>query len=97
MSQQMRAMVIHEFGPPDVFQAEEIPQPAILPGHVLIRVRATSVNPLDYKIRRNGGVIPFSPALPAVLHGDVAGVIEAVGEQVTAFRPGDEVYAFAGG
>jgi NADPH2:quinone reductase len=55
------------------------------------------VNPLDYKIRRNGSVIPFSPALPAVLHGDVAGVIEAVGEQVTAFRPGDEVYAFAGG
>jgi len=97
MSQHMRAMVIHEFGPPNVFRVEEIPQPEVLPGHVLIGVRATSVNPLDYKIRRNGSAIPFSPALPAVLHGDVAGVIEAVGENVAAFRPGDEVYAFAGG
>ncbi len=97
MSQQMHAMVIHEFGPPNVFRAEMIPRPEVLPGHVLIRVAATSVNPLDYKIRRNGSAIPFSPALPAVLQGDVAGVIEAVGEHVTAFRPGDEVYAFAGG
>jgi NADPH2:quinone reductase len=97
MSQQMRAMVIHEFGLPNVFRAEMIPQPEVLPGHVLIRVAATSVNPLDYKIRRYGSAIPFSPLLPAVLHGDVAGVVEAVGAQVTAFRPGDEVYAFAGG
>lgn len=97
MSQHMRAMVIHAFGPPDVFRAEKISRPEVRAGHVLIRVAATSVNPLDDKIRRNGSVIPFSPALPAVLHGDVAGVIEAVGEHVTAFRPGDEVYAFAGG
>lgn len=95
--QQMHAMVIREFGLPDVFREEQISRPEVRPGHVLIRVAATSVNPLDYKIRRNGSAIPFAPALPAVLHGDVSGVIEAVGKDITAFRPGDEVYACAGG
>lgn len=53
------------------------------------------MNPVDYKIRRYG--LPFAPDLPAVLHGDVAGVIEAVGEGVESFQPGDAVYGCAGG
>nr|WP_199322235.1 alcohol dehydrogenase catalytic domain-containing protein [Leptolyngbya sp. FACHB-321] len=55
---------------------------------------ATSVNPVDLKIRQ--GVPAYAsvaPDLPAVLHGDVAGVVEAVGEGVSTFQPGDEVYA----
>ncbi len=91
----MKAVVIRQFGGPEVFETAEVPRPATKPGHVLIRVAASSVNPVDYKIR--SGVTPFAPDLPAVLHGDVAGVIEEVGDGVSGFKPGDEVYACAGG
>lgn len=92
----MNAQIIESFGGTDVFRSAELPKPQLPPGHVLIRVAATSVNPIDCKIR--AGVVPaLLPELPAVLHGDVAGVVEAVGEGVTAFRPGDEVYGCAGG
>ncbi|BCJ85648.1 hypothetical protein skT53_06330 [Effusibacillus dendaii] len=74
----------------------EVPKPEVIPGHVLIRVAASSVNPIDIKIRQ-GFVKGVAPDFPAILHGDVAGVVEEVGEGVTTFRPGDEVYACAGG
>lgn len=92
----MQAQVITQFGNPTVFETANLPIPQILPNHVLIQVMATSVNPVDYKIRQ-GAVADIAPDFPAVLHGDVAGVVEAVGEGVTAFEPGDEVYACAGG
>jgi NADPH:quinone reductase len=92
----MEAYVIKDFGQFDVFHQMDIPAPEVLPGYILIRVKATSVNPVDYKIR--AGVLPdISPVFPAVLHGDVAGIVEAVGEGVTDFKIGDEVYACAGG
>lgn len=92
----MHAVVVNRFGPPEVFTLSEVPTPTPGPGQVLIRVAASSVNPLDYKIR--SGLLPaLAPAFPAVLHGDVAGVIEACGPNVTAFKPGDRVYACAGG
>jgi len=91
----MRAMVIDKFGGPEVFKSAEIPVPAMKPGHILIRVQATSVNPIDCLIRSMGP--PFAPALPTVLHGDVAGTVEAVASDVVTFQPGDEVYACAGG
>ncbi|WP_027417193.1 zinc-dependent alcohol dehydrogenase family protein [Aneurinibacillus terranovensis] len=92
----MKAQVIREFGDPSVFQPAEIPKPEVKPGHVLIRVAASSVNPIDSKVRQ-GAVKGVSPDFPAVLHGDVAGVVEEVGEGVTSFKPGDEVYGCAGG
>ncbi|KAF3890114.1 MULTISPECIES: zinc-dependent alcohol dehydrogenase family protein [Nostocales] len=92
----MQAQTITQFGSPSVFETADIPVPQVLPNHVLIRVAATSVNPVDCKIRQ-GAVADIAPDLPAVLHGDVAGVVEEVGEGVTAFQPGDEVYACAGG
>ncbi len=91
----MKAYVINRFGGPEVFEPAELPKPGVRPGHVLIRVAATSVNPIDYKIRR--GDVPVGPDFPAVLHADVAGVVEAVGEGVEDFAPGDEVYGCAGG
>jgi len=92
----MRAEVIHEFGPPSVFKREDIPKPKIQSNHVLIHVKATSVNQIDCKIR--AGLIPsIAPNLPAVLHGDVAGVISEVAPDVLNFKVGDEVYACAGG
>ncbi|WJW76123.1 zinc-dependent alcohol dehydrogenase family protein [Thiohalobacter sp. IOR34] len=91
----MKAYVINRFGGPEVFEAAELPRPEPGPGEVLIRVVASSVNPIDCKIRR--GEVPVGPDFPAVLHADVAGVIEALGEGVDAFRVGDEVYGCAGG
>lgn len=92
----MKAIVIERFGEPDVFTQMDLPKPRLKPGHVLIDVAATSVNPVDVLIRRHGP--PFlAPAFPAVLHADVAGVVSAVAEDVADFRPGDEVYGCAGG
>jgi len=91
----MRAQIIEAFGDPSVFRSADLPVPPIRPGHVLVRVQATSVNPADYKIRRAGPLI--APELPAVLGMDVAGTVEAVGEGVTGFAPGDEIYGCAGG
>lgn len=91
----MQAYVINRFGGPEVFEPAELPRPEPGPGQVLIRVAASSVNPVDCKIRR--GDVPVGPDFPAVLHADVAGVVEAVGAGVTAFRPGAEVYGCAGG
>jgi NADPH2:quinone reductase len=89
-------MVIEEFGHPDIFQITDVPEPRLRAGHVLIRVAASSVNPIDWKIR-SGAVTGIAPDFPAVLHGDVAGTVEAVAADVERFKPGDEVYACAGG
>lgn len=92
----MRAMTISEFGTTDVFQLATLPLPQVKPGHVLIKVMATSVNPLDYKLRQ--GLLPtLITQFPMVLHGDVAGVITEVADNVTDFAVGDEVYGCVGG
>lgn len=91
----MRVMEITAFGEPDQLREGTRPLPEPGPGAVRVRMAATSVNPADVKIRRFGPAI--APALPAVLGMDVAGTIDAVGEGVTAFKVGDEVYGCAGG
>jgi NADPH:quinone reductase len=92
----MKAWIVEHFNNPEVFKQTNIASPKVLPHQVLIRVKATSVNPVDCKIRQ-GAVPDISPELPAILHGDVAGVIEAVGEGVKNWKVGDEVYGCAGG
>jgi NADPH2:quinone reductase len=92
----MKAQVITHFGDTSVFETQELPIPELKPGYVLIRVAATSVNPVDYKIR-SGRYQAMVSAFPAVLHGDVAGVVEAVASDVSAFKVGDEVFGCAGG
>ncbi|MGE7667189.1 zinc-dependent alcohol dehydrogenase family protein [Ureibacillus composti] len=92
----MKSQIIQSFGKPSVFQYEEISKPELKPGHVLIQVKATSVNPIDTKVR--AGLVPaVAPEFPGVLHGDVAGLVCAVGEGVTEFEIGDEVFGCAGG
>ncbi len=92
----MKAQIIHSFGDSSVFTMVDIPIPETKPGHVLIKVHATSVNPIDCKVR-SGAVKAIAPEFPAILHGDVAGVVESVGKGVTQFKEGDEVYGCAGG
>ncbi|NHN38045.1 zinc-dependent alcohol dehydrogenase family protein [Pseudomaricurvus alcaniphilus] len=93
----MKAMLIRKFGGPEVFESAEIPKPEVKAGHVLVRIAATSVNTVDTMIREMGEELPLSPALPAVLGMDFAGTVEAVGEGVSNYAVGDEVYGCAGG
>jgi NADPH2:quinone reductase len=92
----MQAQVINKFGDVNVFESVDIPKPALKPGHVLIKVCATSVNQIDCKIR-SGAVPAIAPEFPAILNGDVAGVIDDVADDVKNFKKGDEVYGCAGG
>lgn len=93
----MKAMVIRAFGGPEVFESAELPKPEVKAGHVLVRIAATSVNTVDTMIREMGEALPISPALPAILGMDFAGTVEAVGDGVTDYAPGDEVYGCVGG
>eukprot|EP01096_Ripella_sp_DP13-Kostka_P004798 TRINITY_DN17311_c0_g1_i1.p1 TRINITY_DN17311_c0_g1~~TRINITY_DN17311_c0_g1_i1.p1 ORF type:complete len:327 (-),score=-30.34 TRINITY_DN17311_c0_g1_i1:33-1013(-) len=78
------------------FVSTEIEKPTPKQGEVLIKIHASGVNPIDNKVRIVGS--PYaSPVLPAVLGTDLAGVVEAVGKNVTDFKVGDEVYGLAGG
>lgn len=92
----MQAYVINQFGGPENFVSRELPMPTIKPGHVIIHVMATSVNPVDYKLR-NGNMPAMTAPFPAVLHSDVAGVITEVGPGVSDFQVGDEIFGCAGG
>jgi len=86
----MKAMVITDFGGPEVFQEREVPKPEPQLNDVLVRVYAASINPVDYKIRCDGSWAGIKP--PAIIGYDAAGVVEAVGAGVKAFKPGDEVF-----
>ena len=88
----MKAIRIHEYGGPDVLSIDEIPVPEPAADEVLIRVHATSVNPVDWKIREGLRKEKFPAKLPLTLGWDVSGVVEQVGEKVSIFRKGDEVY-----
>ncbi len=93
----MKAAIYTKYGPPDVVQIREIEKPVPKNNEVLIRIRATSVNPLDwhfmrgtpYVVRAMSGLRKPKVTLLGV---DVAGEVEAVGREVTQFKPGDEVF-----
>jgi len=93
----MKAVIYQNFGSPDILRYEEIDKPSPADNEVLVKVRAASINPLDWKLLKGG---PFILRLllglgqpkikrPGV---DVAGQVEAVGRNVTHFKPGDEVF-----
>ena len=90
----MQAYIVEQ--PGGAFTATDIVRPTPGAGEVLVRVRASGVNPLDTKIRAGKAGHAKQP-LPAVLGLDMAGVVEEVGPGVTAFRAGDEVYGMVGG
>ncbi|SFR41210.1 NADPH2:quinone reductase [Marinobacter gudaonensis] len=91
----MKAMVIEQFGGPEVFVEREVETPEPAEGQVRIKVVASSVNPLETKIR--SGLVKTGPAMPAILNGDVSGIVDKVGPGVTGFAEGDEVFGCAGG
>jgi NADPH:quinone reductase len=87
----MKAVVVREFGPPDVMKVETVPDPTPGPAQVLIRVKGIGVNPVETYIR--SGSYARKPNLPYTPGSDIAGLVEAVGANVTAFSRGDRVYA----
>jgi 2-desacetyl-2-hydroxyethyl bacteriochlorophyllide A dehydrogenase len=96
----MKAVVIREYGSPDVLQYEDVPSPQIKPQELLIKVRASSVNPIDWKIRKGMLSLITGNKFPLVLGFDIAGEVVEVGSQVRNFQPGDAIYgstSFPGG
>ncbi|MFI4911791.1 MAG: zinc-dependent alcohol dehydrogenase family protein [Sedimentisphaeraceae bacterium JB056] len=91
----MKAYITKSYGADARFEFGEIETPKLSSGQVMIEVKATSINAIDNKFLRHE--IGLNPELPAILHGDVAGVIREVSGDVTNLKIGDEVYACAGG
>jgi len=90
----MKAIVVHEYGGPEVLHYEEAPRPQPNDNEVLIRVIAASVNPVDAAIRSGKYAEYFHTRLPLIPGMDAAGVIEKAGSKITALKVGDPVYAF---
>jgi len=90
----MKAMVIDRFGGSEVMRWTEVPTPSPAPGEVLIRIHATSVNPVEWKIREGGLAKLFPCTFPLILGWDAAGTIAALGEGVTTFAIGERVWAY---
>ncbi len=92
---QMHAVLLHRYGAAENLVYEETQRPQPQAGEVLVRVHAAGVNPVDWKTRNGGGRgVASTDALesPIILGWDIAGVIEAVGDGVEGFAPGDEVF-----
>ena len=91
----MKAIVAHEYGGPEVLKFKEYPDPVPGRGEVLVRVAASSVNPIDYK-RRAGLTKDFYPMhFPSLIGVDMAGTVVKVGPGVEAFTAGNRVFAMA--
>jgi NADPH2:quinone reductase len=89
----MRAIVVREFGAPDVMKLEDVPDPTPGAGQVLIRVHAVGVNPVDTYVR--SGTYARKPPMPYTPGTDIGGVVEGMGQGVSGVRTGDRVYAHA--
>ena len=86
----MRAIRVHAFGQAEVLHHEEVADPTPGQDQVLIRVKSVGINPVDTYIR--SGTYPIKPDLPYTPGSDCAGLVAAVGPDVTEFAPGDRVY-----
>ncbi|MFC1527746.1 NAD(P)-dependent alcohol dehydrogenase [Candidatus Neomarinimicrobiota bacterium] len=88
----MKAVFIEKYGRPEVLIYGDLPKPVIDNDELLIKVFATSVNPVDWKLRK--GMLRFLPGqkLPKILGGDISGIVEEAGKDVMEFKPGDEIY-----
>src|SRR5271170_7400582 len=89
----MKAVVVHQYGGPEVLKFEDYPDPVAGPGQVLVRVAAASVNPIDYK-RRAGLTKDFYPMhFPSLIGVDMAGTVVKIGPGAEGFSAGDQVFA----
>lgn len=89
----MKAMVIRQYGSAEVLQYEDVDPPKIQPDQLLVKVYASSVNPVDWKIRQGMLRLITGDKFPQILGFDVSGEVVEVGSQVQRFSPGDRIYA----
>jgi NADPH:quinone reductase-like Zn-dependent oxidoreductase len=89
----MKAMVLHEYGGPEKLKYEDVPDAVAGEGEVLVWLSATSVNPVDFKMRSGAAASRFPVEFPGILGRDVAGIVRALGAGVTGFALGDKVIA----
>jgi NADPH:quinone reductase-like Zn-dependent oxidoreductase len=89
----MKAVVLHEYGPPKNLKYEDFADPQPGPGEVLIRVQAAGVNPVDWKMRSGAAKERFPVQFPGILGRDAAGIVREVGPGVEGFAAGDHVFA----
>lgn len=92
----MKAVVINEYGASNLLHVESLPKPKAESHDVLIRIHASGINPMDYKIREGTMKLILSGDFPKVLGAECAGVVEEVGEMVTSVKAGDRVVASLG-
>lgn len=90
----MKAALINRYGPPSVFEMTDVPQPKPKKNQVLVRVHASSVNPVDWKMRSGSISFLSGGKFPKIPGADFAGTIIACGRDVSAFKTGDEVFGF---
>jgi NADPH:quinone reductase-like Zn-dependent oxidoreductase len=91
----MKAVVLHEYGPPSKLTYQDFDDPTPARGEVLIRVHAVSLNPIDWKMRSGAAKERFPLTFPAILGRDVAGIVTQLGEGVEGVKVGDRVFALA--
>lgn len=91
----MKAVVLHEYGPPSNLTYEDFDDPTPGRGEVLVRVHAVSINPVDFKMRSGAAKDHFPVTFPGILGRDVAGIVAALGEGVDGFEVGDRVFALS--
>jgi len=92
----MKAVRLYEYGGPENLKFEvDVPEPTLSADFVLVATAATSVNPIDWKIRSGARQKDFPLTMPAILGKDVSGVVRAVGSNIRTFKPGDRVLAVA--
>jgi NADPH:quinone reductase-like Zn-dependent oxidoreductase len=92
----VKAVLLYEYGGPENLRYEEgAPAPALSDDSVLVEAAATSVNPVDWKIRSGARQKDFPLTLPAILGRDVSGIVRAVGRNIRTFKPGDRVLAYS--
>src|SRR6202051_5056995 len=90
----LKAVLLYEYGGPENLKFEvDVPEPTLGADFVLVEAAATSVNPIDWKIRSGARQKDVPLTLPAILGRDVSGVVRAVGSNIRAFKPGDRVIA----
>jgi len=88
----MKAFFITSYGGPEVMRYGDLPDPSTVRGEVLVAVKAASLNPLDFKIRRGDFRIVTGSRFPKILGSDFAGIVKEVDRGVSGFGPGDAVY-----
>jgi NADPH:quinone reductase-like Zn-dependent oxidoreductase len=92
----MKAIVVHEYGGPEVLKYEDVPRPEPKEDEILVRVIAAGVNPVDGLIRSGRYAQFFKTKLPLIPGYDISGTVEKAGAQMKKFKVGDPVYAYIG-